>query len=145
MAEICRSRAALLLAVLVALAGCGDKPAPTPEEEVRATLAELGRATAAKDYKALCTKIFAPKLVEQLGRIGLPCELAMRRGLGDVREPRLRVGTVKVTGDQATADVRTSAAGQEPSQDVVELVRIDGSWRVSSLAGAATPPPSNER
>jgi hypothetical protein len=41
-----------------------------------------------------------------------------------------------VTGDAATADVRTSAAGQEPSRDTLRLARVDGTWRIASLAGA---------
>jgi hypothetical protein len=29
--------------------------------------------------------------------------------------------------------VRTSAAGEEPSQDTLELVNLDGVWKISSL------------
>jgi hypothetical protein len=65
--------------------------------------------------------------------IGLPCEVAMRRGLGDVRDPRISIGTVRVDGERATADVRTSAAGEEPSQDTLRLLRVGDAWRISSL------------
>ena len=50
-----------------------------------------------------------------------------------MREPRLSVGAVTVDGDTATAEVRSSAAGQEPSEDTVELVRVDDRWRIASL------------
>jgi hypothetical protein len=117
---------------LLLVAGCGDQ-GPTPEEEVRSTVASFGRATAAKDYQALCDRLLAPSLVEEVESIGLPCEVAMRRGLGDVREPRLSIGTVRVDGERASVEVRTAAAGEEPSQDTLQLLRVGETWRISSL------------
>jgi hypothetical protein len=38
-----------------------------------------------------------------------------------------------VSGDSATADVQTSAAGEEPSRDTLELSRVGGRWRIASL------------
>jgi hypothetical protein len=117
---------------LLLVAGCGDQ-GPTPEQEVRSTVAAFGRATAAKDYQALCDRLLAPSLVEEVESIGLPCEVAMRRGLGDVREPRLSIGTVRVDGERASVEVRTAAAGEEPSQDTLQLLRVGETWRISSL------------
>jgi hypothetical protein len=119
------------LALLI-LAGCGES-GPTPEEQVRSTVAEFGRATAAKDYTALCDHILAPELIEDVESIGLPCERALRQGLGDVEDPRLTIGKIVIRDDAATAEVRTSAAGEEPSQDTLELVNVDGTWKISSL------------
>jgi len=125
--------ARLLSAVLLVLAtGCGEE-GPTPEEQVRTAVTEFGRATAAKDYQALCDRILAPTLVEDVKSIGLPCEVALQQGLGDVNDPRITIGRVRVNGDRASADVRTSATGQEPSRDTLELVRVDGTWKISSL------------
>jgi hypothetical protein len=123
--------AAALAAALVA--GCGS--GPSAQEQVRDTLDELGRATAAKDYQALCDEVFAPKLVEKLQQVGLPCEIAMQRSFEDVQNPRLTIGKITVAKDEksATAEVRSSASGQAPSQDTVELVPVDDGWRVSSL------------
>ena len=122
---------ALVLAAAV-LGGCGS-PKPSPEQQVRQTVSEFGRATAAKDYPALCDRILAPRLVEQLQQVGLPCEVALEHGLGDVKDPRLTIGRITVKGTTASAEVRTSASGQAPSQDVLELVQVDGRWRISSL------------
>ena len=124
--------AAALAAAL--LAGCGDS-GPSAEQQVRTTLAEFGRATAAKDYQALCDRVFAPQLVRKLTQIGLPCEVAMRQSLEKVSNARLTIGKVTVAGDEksAKAEVRTSATGQSPSQDTVELVPVKDGWRVSSL------------
>ena len=125
--------AAIVLSSALAT-GCGDSE-PTAEQQVRTTLTEFGRATAARDYQALCDRIFAPELVEQLSEIGLPCEVAMQQSFEDVQEPRLTIGAITVAEDEksAKAQVRTSAKGQRPSEDTVELVPVEGTWRISSL------------
>jgi len=124
-----RRRLAALVAV-AALGGCGG---PTDEEQVRSVVDDLGKATAAKDYQALCDHILAPKLIAKVKQIGLPCEVALQRGLGDVKEPSVTVGNITVKGDTATAEVRTVAQGQAPSRDTLELVRVDDAWRIASL------------
>ena len=131
--------AGLLLALV--LAGCGDQ-GPTDEQQVRATLKDFSTATAAKDYQRLCDKILAPSLIADLKKIGLPCEIALQQGLGDVKQPRLIVGDVKVEGKTATAQVKTSAQGQAPSSDTVELERTEDGWRISSLATPSEPGPA---
>ena len=128
----CRWTAMALTAV--ALAGCGSS-GPTDEQQVARTVAAFGRATAHKDYAALCNRILAPSLIQQVTQIGLPCEKALAKGLGHVRSPRLAIGAIRVDGDRATAQVKTSAANQAPSQDTLQLRRVDGTWRVASLAG----------
>jgi Putative lumazine-binding len=125
-------RLAIVALLCAAVAGCGDS-GPTDQEQVRATLNEFGRATSAKDYQALCDKVFAKQLTDKLTQVGLPCEVAMQQSFADVEEPRLTIGKITVKDDTATAEVRTSAKGQTPSQDTVELRRIDDEWRISSL------------
>jgi Putative lumazine-binding len=117
---------------LLVLAGCGDQ-GPTAEQQVRSTVSEFARATAAKDYQTLCDRLLAPSLVEEVESIGLPCEVALQQGLGEVRDPRLTIGRIEVREDRASAEVRTSASGEEPSRDTLELVNLDGTWKISSL------------
>src|ERR687890_362698 len=87
------TRPLVLVLAACALAGCGDS-GPSDEQQIRATLAEFERATAARDYQALCDRVFAPKLIETVKQIGLPCEVALEKGFEDVRDPRLSVGAV---------------------------------------------------
>ena len=130
-----------LAALAAAFAGCGESE-PTAEEQVRATLTDFSRATAAKDYQALCDRLLAPSLISDLKKIGLPCEIALQQGLGDVRQPRLIVGQVTVKGKTAVAEVRTTAEGEEPSKDTVELQRTGKGWRIASLATPSEPGPA---
>ena len=131
-------RPPLLVLALCVLVGCGDS-GPSDEEQIRTALTEFGRATGDGDYRALCERILAPKLVDTVEQIGLPCEQALAKGFEDVREPQLSVGEVTVNGDTATAQVRSSAEGQKPSEDTVDLVRVGDSWRIQSLGAGATP------
>ena len=130
-----------LAALALAIAGCGESE-PTAEEQVRTTLTAFSRATAAKDYQALCDKLLAPSLIADLKKIGLPCEIALQQGLGDVRQPRLIVGQVTVKGKTAVAEVRTTAAGEAPSKDTVELERTEAGWRIASLSTPSEPGPA---
>jgi hypothetical protein len=123
----------------VALAGCGG---PTDEERVRQTLQRFGQAVAAKDYSRLCNELLARSLVRKLDSVGVPCGLALAKGLEGVRRPSLEVVQVKVRSDTlALAQVRTTAANQPPSVDTVRVVREGEEWRVASLSGAQPPAP----
>ena len=131
-------RPPLLLLALCVMVGCGDS-GPSDEEQIRSTLSAFGRATGERDYAALCDRILAPDLVQTVEQIGLPCEQALAKGFEDVRKPQLSVGEVTVNDDRATAQVRSSAEGQEPSEDTVALVRVGDAWRIDSLGAAAAP------
>src|SRR5215203_5646371 len=123
---------AALLALGAGVCGCGG--GPSDSERVHATVEAFGRATAAKDYQRLCDDLLAPKLVSEVEASGLPCEVALRQGLGEVKAPTLTIGRIDVSGDRATADVRSTAAGEAPSRDTLQLVRVeDDSWRIASL------------
>ena len=132
-----RRATALLIAVLAAsVAGCGDK-GPSDEEQVTATVQAFGRATAAHDYARLCGDILSTALLTRIQQAGVTCQDALAAGLRDVRDPHLTIRKITVNGDAATADVRTTAAGQAPSSDRLRLVREKGRWRIASLAGAS--------
>jgi hypothetical protein len=57
----------------------------------------------------------------------------LKQGLGDVSSPQLTIGAIRVDGDKATADVQSSAEGQKPSRDTLQLIRVKDSWRIASL------------
>src|SRR4051795_6176122 len=123
----------LLVALLLVFAACGDS-GPNDSEQVHSVVERFGRASAAKDYQTLCDKLLAPKLVSQVESAGLPCEVALKQGLGDVKAPTLTIGKIEVHGDTATAQVQSAAQGQPPSRDTLQLVRADDdSWRIASL------------
>ena len=127
-----------MVSSLVLLAGCGGTG---NEQQVRDTLQRFQKATASQDYRALCTKLLARAVIDRLRSVGLPCEVALRTGLGSVRQPKLKVTRVKIRGSTALAEVRSAAAGQTASTDTVRLVKEDGDWRLTALSGAQPPTP----
>ncbi len=120
-----------VLAISGAFAGCGQGPSDT--DKVHDVVEAFGKASAAKDYQRLCDDLLAPKLVSDVESAGLPCEAALKQGLGSVSAPKLTIGQITVSGDSATADVQSSARGEKPSRDTLQLVRVDDSWRIASL------------
>ncbi len=123
----------------LALAGCGGDGGPSDEAQVRETLQTFATAVEKRDYQTLCDDVFAPELLQGLGSIGLPCEIAMRTSLGEVEDPKLTVGNITINGKHARAQVKTSAAGQPPSTDTLELDKLKTGWRVSALGAPGGP------
>ena len=126
-----RPRFVAVLLVAASLSGCGA--GPSDSEQVQAAVEAFGRATAAKDYQGLCDRLLSPDLVQEVEQAGLPCEVALRQGLGDVQAPTLTIGAIKVDDDKATAEVNSAAQGQPPSRDTLQLERVGDSWRIASL------------
>ena len=123
------------LAVVIVLVVLSLRPEPDRDEEVRAALDRYAEATRAKDYQTLCDDLLSQEIVDRIRNVGLPCEVALRTGLGDRRNPTLTVLSVEVNGDQAFARVRGTATGEPPGTSTYRLVLEDGVWRIATSPG----------
>ncbi len=132
-----RALPALTCLVALALAGCGDKPAPKkpvpPEQQVRAVIASFQTATQKKDYRRLCTQVLAQELLDKIERANLTCEQALKVGLQNVVNPRIAVRSVEVTHNRAVARVRSSADNQPALDGTLALIREVKGWKVATL------------
>jgi hypothetical protein len=117
--------------------GGGGVPA---EQQVRDVVARFGVAMRAKDYQQLCDRLLSEELVNKIEGIGLPCESAVHRGIGGVRNPTLKINEVSISGPRALVSIRTAADGEAPSDDALQVVREGGEWKIASLAA-----PNDER
>jgi type II secretory pathway component PulM len=122
------------VAVVIVVLVLSLRPGSNSDTEVRQTLDRYAQATRDKDYQTLCDDLYASELIDRIRSAGLPCEVALRTGLQDRRNPQLKVLGVEVSGDQALARTRTTAIGEPPSLDTVRMVRQGGHWRVASLS-----------
>jgi ketosteroid isomerase-like protein len=135
-----------VLALALAVAGCGADEegggggGVPAEQQVRAVVARFGVATRAKDYQQICDRLLSKDLVDKIEAIGLPCESAVQRGLGGVRNPTLEINEVSISGSRALVSIHTTATGEAPSDDALQVVREDGEWKIASLAA-----PNDER
>lgn len=107
-------------------------------DRARAAVEKFAAAVETRDYKSICGGLLAGALQDKLQAVDLPCERAMQLGFGEVKDPRLTVENVVVIDDRARAAVRTDAAGQTPSSDVLSLEKQDGDWRISALNQTAS-------
>jgi hypothetical protein len=55
--------------------------------------------------------------------------------LQGVQAPKLEVRRVTIKGNRASAEVHTTAANQQASDDTVALVREDANWKIGALGG----------
>ena len=124
---------------LAGLAGCsfGDDDEPEPAAgAVRAvgeTVERLERAIARGDWRTVCEDLFSADARERAG--GRACPRLLRSDAAGLRRPRIRVLRIDVEGRRATVQLRSTAAGQGPLTDVIELRREGGRYRVEALAG----------
>jgi hypothetical protein len=141
---------AALAAVLAAIvAGCGADTENgggksggglSADDQVRAVVARFGIATRNKDYQAICDRLLADVLIAKMEAVGLPCESTLKRGLGAVHNPTLSINQVSIAGGRALVSIHTTASGQPPSDDALQLVRQSGEWRIASLTSPTASP-----
>lgn len=142
-------RTALLLTTCLALTACGGAD-EDPEAAARDAALAYGTAFANKDYQALCDDVLATAAVTKINDAGIPCEVAMKTAMEDVRKPSLTVLSVKVDDDVATVQTRSTAENQETANAVLRVVdEGERGWRVTPAnlvsRDLELPPPPDDK
>jgi hypothetical protein len=121
---------------LAAAAGCGGSSAPKPISGAPARVAvavqALERATARGDFEEVCDELMTARARRLSG--GRDCAERLRRAAARLRDPRIRIDRIEVEGEQASVRVTTTARGQGPVTETLELVRERGRFRIASLS-----------
>ena len=124
---------------LAGLAGCSlgddDEPGPAPGtvRAVERTVDRFERAIVAGEWEAVCGDLFTASARRRAG--GRACARLLRSDAEGLRRPRIRIERIDVEGRRAAVRVRSTARGQQPLTDVIELRRVDGEYRIDSLDG----------
>jgi hypothetical protein len=144
-----RGRAGLLAAglagagIAAALLGGGqlggDNSQPPPvsgaPKQVVATIMEFEHALAAGDFATICSNLFTVEAREAAG--GDRCPSVLQETAAGLRDPHVRIVSINVRGNTATAIVRARVAGGQPVTDTIRLERQGGRYRIVSAGQAA--------
>jgi hypothetical protein len=127
----------MAMAAMLAPTGCSlggdEEPQPVSgvPKEIAATVRQLERAVAERDYGAICRRLFTASARQRAG--GEDCISQLSSAAEDVRRPSIEIDGIELKGDRATVRVVTRAVGQTRVKDNLELRREAGRWRVESL------------
>lgn len=132
-----RLPAVLATVLLLALTGCGQSSAPTTgfegeEADVAQVVGDLADAGQRNEPAEICGSVVSDELRQEIAAAGSTCEAEMRRAIEDADGFELDVEDVTITGDEATARVRGTDAGEDVVR-TFELERSGDEWRIASF------------
>jgi ketosteroid isomerase-like protein len=134
MSSIARKRVtiALLAAVLLtpALGACGG--ASDDEQQVRTAATKFFTAVHARDFKTVCGLLSETvlQLIPKAKEGG--CEKALSKAPNSQTDAIVTVSDARVRGSRATVTASVRAAGKQPANLEVLLVKEGGDWKVAS-------------
>jgi hypothetical protein len=128
----------MAVAAMLAPVGCSigadDEPKPVtgPAKEIAATVDQVERAVARRDYATICNELFTTTARQRAG--GDECVSQMRSAAEEVLRPTIQIEQIAVKDDRAVVTVATTAKGQARVTDTLELRRTGGSWLIEALS-----------
>jgi hypothetical protein len=127
------------LAAALALSGCGTAQTSSSakftgaQKDVADVVDKLATAGRRHDAATICSDILSKQLLAQLKTAGGDCETEMKAAIQDADDYDLQVRSVKVTGANATAQVRQ---GNDGPVATFTFVKEGADWRASALGGS---------
>jgi hypothetical protein len=119
--------------------GGGDSSQPPAAtgapKQIAATIAEFQQALAAGDFATICGELFTLEAREAAG--GERCTSVLQETAGGLRNPDVRIVSINVRGDTASAIVRARVAGGQYVTDTIRLKREGARYKIVS---AGQPP-----
>jgi hypothetical protein len=128
----------MAVAVLLAPVGCSiggdDEPQPVKgvPKEIAATVDQLERAVARRDWATICNELFTDTARKRAG--GAECVSQTSSAAEDVLRPSIQIEQIAVKGDRAVVRVSTTAKGQARVKDTLELRGTGGRWLIEALS-----------
>jgi hypothetical protein len=97
------------------------------------TIAALQHDLLTRNWADICEQVFSAQARAQAGGEG--CPDFVKRGAAGLEAARIRIRSIDVKQDRASASVLTTAAGQAEVPETIELVYENGRYRIAQLAG----------
>ena len=126
----------LLVLLALGLSACGATTTSSganltgAQKDVADVVSKLATAGRRGDAATICNDILSKQLLTQLKSAGGDCQTEMKDAIRDASDYDLQVRSVKVTGDNATAQVRQGKNGPVAT---FTFVKERGQWRASAL------------
>jgi hypothetical protein len=123
-----------LLAPVGCSIGADDEPKPVTgvPKQIAATVDQLERAVARRDWATICNELFTETARKRAG--GGECVSQTSSAAEDVLRPSIQIEQIAVKGDRAAVRVSTTAEGQARVTDTLELRRAGGRWLIEALS-----------
>jgi hypothetical protein len=119
----------------LALGACGTTTSTASfkgtEHEVAQTIANLQSDVTAGEQKKVCANDLAAAVVSRLGG-QKSCEQTVKHQLAEIDNTELTVESVKVSGETASASVKSIYAGKKRTVTVA-LAKEGGKWKIASI------------
>ena len=129
-------RRLLVIAAALLVSACGTASSSTDvkftgaQKDVADLVSKLATAGQRHDASTICNDILSKQVVAQLKTAGGDCESEMKDAISDATDYDLQVRSVKVTGSNATAQVRQ---GDKGKVSTFTFVKEAGGWRASAF------------
>jgi hypothetical protein len=121
---------------VLALAGCAQ-PATSggkftgPEKPVAQVVTDLSNDASRGSETDVCDKLLSARLQKAVA-VGSSCANEVKKAFEDADATQLKVSSVTVTGNSATAGVY-STSRKHTARRTFKLVRVGGDWRIDSF------------
>jgi hypothetical protein len=132
-------RRLMVIAAALALSACGtastsnDVKLTSAQQDVADVVDKLAAAGARHNAKTICNDILSKQLVTELKSAGGDCETEIGDAIADATDYDLQVRSVKINGNNATAQVRQ---GKHGKVSTFTFVKEGGGWRATALGGS---------
>jgi hypothetical protein len=129
-------RRLLVIAAALALSACGtasssnDVKFTGAQKDVADVVDKLAAAGQRHNASTICDDILSKQVVAELKSAGGDCEDEMKDAISDATDYDLQVRSVKITGNNATAQVRQGDKGKVAT---FTFVKESGGWRATSF------------
>jgi hypothetical protein len=127
---------AVVVAVIVVSRLSGREETPKisgTAKDVVTTVMQFETALSNRDWAGICSRLYSADARQAAG--GARCATTLAQSAGGLRNPRVRIISVTVRGQQASVRVAASVNGKPAVIDTIALVREGGRFRIAS-AGA---------
>ena len=135
------ARAALLLLVVLPLAGCTTTPTSSTsfkgdKKAVAGVVKDLQNASQRLKADQICSDLLARRVLDSFKASGGDCVREIDKAVRDMDDPALTVQSVTITGATAQARVKGRIGGRE-GVSTLGFAREDGKWRITDLGGGS--------